>query len=87
MRGDTALPTIVATAESPMARPNQAVPAVWPRSQNASRKNTKPTAARRIVIAKAASCNPTECSWTFSAGCSGLAATTSAGSRVALARA
>ena len=65
--------------------PNQAVP-VLSCSQNASRKNTKPTDARRIVIANAASCSPTECSWTFSAG-SGFAATTSAGSRVARRRA
>jgi hypothetical protein len=87
IRGARALPMIVATAESPTARPNQAVPAVWLRSQNASRKKTKPTEARRTVIANAASCSPTECSCTFSAGCSGVAATTSAGSLVALARA
>ena len=86
-RGEMALPTIVPSADSPTATANHAVPAVCVRSQKARRKNTKPTLARSTSIATAASCSPTECSCTRSAGCSGVAATTSAGSRVALARA
>ena len=81
------LPAIVPSADRPTATANHAVPAVCVRSQNARRKNTNPTLARSTSIATAASCSPTECSCTRSAGCSGVAATTSAGSRVALARA
>ena len=80
-----ALAAIVPSAERPTAAANQNVPAVCVRSQNASRKNTNPTAARSIIVAPAAICSGTECSCVRSATCAGAAATTSAGSRVALA--
>ena len=80
-----ALPAIVPSADRPTAAANQAVPADCVRSQNARWKNTKPTIARSIIIATAASCRPEACSCTRSTACAGDAATTSAGRRVALA--
>jgi hypothetical protein len=86
-RGAIALPAIVPSADMPTAAPNQNVPADCVRNQNARWKNTNPTAARSIIVAAAAICSGVAWSWTRSTCCAGAAATTSGGSRVALASA
>ena len=55
--GDSALPAMVASVESPTAKPNHNVPAFWSRNQKARWKNMNPTRPRISHIVREARSN------------------------------
>ena len=81
--GPTKLAPRVAKPDRPIANPNQAVPAISRRSQNARWKNMNPTTPRNTRIAFAAATTEAECSSSVSNASAGKLATTIFGRRYA----